>query len=109
MDNIFSKEIIKNLGGLGRYSGLTMTEKQQQRLLGRASKDDAPTAGVDRLQRLLSFDNNAGHDNFFSRACLDPDVIALAGRPGWLTWLIATSPIMARTVEFCHQHVHKSR
>ncbi|UKZ47447.1 hypothetical protein TrVGV298_001665 [Trichoderma virens] len=65
MDNIFSKEINKNLGGLGRYSGLTMTEKQQQRLLGRASKDDAPTAGVDHLQRLLSFDNDAGLDYFF--------------------------------------------
>ncbi|PNP51939.1 hypothetical protein THARTR1_07148 [Trichoderma harzianum] len=64
----------------------TLTDKDQQRLLRRASKGDTPTVGVCHLQKLLSFDNNAGLDYFFSRTCLDRAVLAPPERLGWLVW-----------------------
>ncbi|KAL7929446.1 hypothetical protein V8C35DRAFT_284402 [Trichoderma chlorosporum] len=63
-----------------RDSRQPLTETQRSRLIRRATKDDQPTVGVEHLQKLLSFDNNAGLSYYFSRACLDPDVIAPAER-----------------------------
>ncbi|KAL7940427.1 hypothetical protein V8C42DRAFT_356270 [Trichoderma barbatum] len=110
VDHIFGKDsdnLTKAL--VNMRDSHSFTQRELQRLQRRATKDDAPTVGVEHLQKLLGFDNNAGLDYFFSRACLDPDVHAPAGRLGWLTWLTATSPILARTLELCHNHVHKNQ
>lgn len=72
---------------------------------GRNDKGRGPTVGVKHVQTLLSYDRNAGLDYFFTRTCLDPDVNALTGRSGWLNWVCATSPILARCLELAHKYV----
>ncbi|KAK4061812.1 hypothetical protein Trihar35433_9412 [Trichoderma harzianum] len=72
---------------------------------GRNDKGRGPTVGVKHVQTLLSYDRNAGLDYFFTRTCLDPDVNALTGRSGWLNWVGATSPILARCLELAHKYV----
>jgi hypothetical protein len=85
-----------------------LTTTQATRLQRRAAKNDMPTVRVNHVQKLLSSDNNAGLDYFFTRTCLDPDVVAPGGgRIGWVYWLAATSLILARTVELCHRYVHE--
>ncbi|KAL7896467.1 hypothetical protein HDV63DRAFT_401273 [Trichoderma sp. SZMC 28014] len=43
-----------------------------------------PAVGIKHIGELLSIDKNAGLDYLFNWMCLDPDVIAPAGRSGWL-------------------------
>lgn len=68
-----------------------------------------PTVGIKHIGELLSIDKNAGLDFFFTSTCLDPDVIAPAGRSGWLYWLCATSPILARSLELAHRYIHEQK
>ncbi|KAL5093905.1 hypothetical protein Trisim1_009381 [Trichoderma cf. simile WF8] len=84
---------------------------QLQRHSGPKEKGKGPTVGVDHVQTLLSDDQSAGLDYFFTRTCLDPDVNAPTGRSGWLNWLCAARPILARCLKLAHKYVlqHKER
>ncbi|KAL7934734.1 hypothetical protein V8C35DRAFT_327100 [Trichoderma chlorosporum] len=76
-----------------------LTISQIQCLQRRASKNAMPTAEFEHAQKLVSFENNAGLDYFFTRTYLNPEI----------QWLTATSPILARTIELCHRYVQEKK
>ncbi|KAL7906500.1 P-loop containing nucleoside triphosphate hydrolase protein [Trichoderma velutinum] len=106
VEDIFGADMktIENAITAFRDGNVTLSSKLQRHGSG-SDKGKGPIVGVEHLQRLLSFDQNAGLDYFFSRACLDPDVNSPAGRSGWLNWLCATSPILSRCLELTHRYV----
>ncbi|UKZ55768.1 hypothetical protein TrVGV298_009592 [Trichoderma virens] len=110
VEEIFGGEpdAIANTLRLLRDSG-GLTDTQAKRLQQRTAKHSMPTVGVNHVQKLLSFDNNQGLDYFFTRTCLDPDVLPLTDRAAWIYWLTATSPVLARTIELCHRYVHERK
>lgn len=85
--------------------GKIMPSSQLQRHDGGSDKGKGPAVGIEHLQRVLSFDQNAGLDYFFSLTRLDPYVNSPTGRSGWLNWLCATSPILSRCLELAHRYV----
>jgi hypothetical protein len=85
VESIFGADVDRVARALARLrDSERLTSTQEERLTRNASDGDAPSVGVEHLQKLLSFDNNAGLDYLFSRARLDPHIIAPAGRLGWL-------------------------
>lgn len=82
-----------------------MPNSQSQRHDGGSDNGKGQAIGVEHLQELLSFDQNAGLDYFFSLTCLDPAVNSPMGRSGWLYWLCATSPILSRCLELAYRYV----
>ncbi|KAM6484740.1 hypothetical protein HDV62DRAFT_379126 [Trichoderma sp. SZMC 28011] len=85
--------------------GKIMPSSQLQRHDGGSDKDKGPAVGIEHLLKVLSFDQNAGLDYFFSLTRLDPYVNSPTGRSGWLNWLCATSPILSRCLELVHRYV----
>ncbi|KAM0263140.1 hypothetical protein ACHAQJ_001293 [Trichoderma viride] len=106
VEDIFGADIQTIENALTAFRDKNITPSTQlQRHSGGSTKDKGPTVGLEHVQRLLSFDQNAGLDYFFTRTCLDPDVNSPTGRSGWLNWLCATSPILARCLELTHKYV----
>ncbi|KAF3073075.1 hypothetical protein CFAM422_004964 [Trichoderma lentiforme] len=85
--------------------GKIMPGSQLQRHNGGSDKGKGPAVGIEHLQEVLSFDQNAGLDYFFSLTRLDSYVNSPTGRSGWLNWLCATSPILSRCLELAHRYV----
>ncbi|KAL6825252.1 hypothetical protein V8C40DRAFT_287715 [Trichoderma camerunense] len=106
VEDIFGADVTTIENAITAFrDGKIMPSSQLQRHDGGSDKDKGPAVGIEHLLKVLSFDQNAGLDYFFSLTRLDPYVNSPTGRSGWLNWLCATSPILSRCLELVHRYV----